>query len=522
MLPLRTTQGSRSMAGHYEPRVGQFLAKRALLSPDKVAVVFGDTRLTYAEMDARVNRIANALLELGVGRGDRVGLLGRNSAAHLELYFGLAKIGAVLVGVNWRLTTGEIDYILKDSGCRYLGFGPKSRTSIEPLRHRLDLDGWIALDGAANAEGDVSYHDLLASGKIHPPPVSVGADDPLLLMYTSGTTGRPKGAMLTHRQMFWASATVMYTLDHRPDDVNLMVMPMYHIGGMAMSTVYVHRGSTTVILPGWDAESVLEVIEEEKVNHFIAVPTMLHTLKEFPKIEGADLRSLRWILSAAAPLSGSIVNYFYERDVLVQQTYGLTEVAGPATVVGADDVLRKGDSAGLPFFHTEVRIVDDQGKPLEAGQVGEVQVRGPHVIEGYWQDPAATEAAFNADWFRTGDLARMDEEGYLFIVDRKKDMILSGGENIYPAEIERLLRDHPKIEDVAVLGIPDQKWGELVCAVVVVERGEALSLEEVAEFCDGRIARYKIPQRLECWHQDLPRNPTGKVLKNEIRERLTD
>ncbi len=500
--------------------IGQFLSRRAVLDPDKVGVIAGDQRLTYHALNARANQAAHALAARGVGRGDRVAVLLRNGLEYHALYFGLAKLGAVLCGINWRLAPSEVAYIVENCGARLLIYDAEFADGVARVRERLPPDVLVA--GAAAGPAERRLDEILGAAPEHEPAIAGEPDDPLVLMYTSGTTGRPKGAVLTHQQMFWTSATIVYTLDHRRDDVNLLPLPLYHVGGLSFITAFAHLGSTVVMIRAWDAAHVLELIGRERIHHFMAVPSMLNELHNLPGLAQADLSSLRWLLVAAAPVPPGLIHAFAECGIVVQQSYGMTETGGPATVVGREHAIAKAGSAGLPFFHTEVRVVDEGGAEAAPGEVGEIWVRGPHVISSYWQDPAATAAAFVDGWLRSGDLAYRDADGYLYIVGRRTDMIISGGENVYPAEVENVLNNHPKLMEVAVVGVPDPTWGETVCAVAVVRPGEALDLDELRSFCEGKLARYKLPRKLIVSAQPLPRNATGKLLKSALRRWLEE
>jgi len=500
--------------------LGQFLTRRALLSATQPALIDGDVRHSFANLNARANRLAHAVATAGVRRGERVAVLLRNSVEYYDLYFGLAKLGIVLCGINWRLAPPEVAHILADSGARLLVFGEEFAPTVAQIERSSALERLIVV-GSATAPADTTYADFVAAGDVSEPPSAGGDDDPLLLMYTSGTTGRPKGAVLTHAQMFWSSATIVYTMDLRLGDVMLLSMPMYHIGGMAFVTVLVHRGGAGVLLPAYDAAEVLRLVASERITHFMAVPTMLNALLNHPDFAAADRSSLRWILASAAPVPPELVQAYSRVGLTVVQSYGLTETAGPATVLSVEMAQLKAGSAGLPYFHTELRVVDPAGQDVPPGELGEIWIRGPHVISGYWQNRAATAAAFVEGWFLSGDIGWRDSDGYLYIVDRKKDMIISGGENIYPAEVENVLYTHPAVAEVAVIGVPDPTWGETVCAIVVPRvPGHPPALDELRAYCDGRLARYKLPRRLIVRDEPLPRTPTGKLLKSHLRDVL--
>lgn len=495
--------------------IGRFLATRARLDGGRPALIAGDRRLTFAELDSEACRAANFLRDHGIGPGDRVAVLLRNGVDYVALYYAAAKLGAILCGINWRLAAPEVEFILGDGEPKLLIHDAEFAPTIEALRRR----GFPVYNAGAEDRG--SYRALLLAASDSCPADAADPDAALILVYTSGTTGRPKGAVLTHRQMFWASATMAASHDYKRGDVNLVPTPLFHVGGLSFATLFVHMGATLLLPRAWEPESVLRLIAAERVNHFFCVPAMLRSLLDHPDFGAADLASLRWILCGGAPVSAYLIAAFGRRGIPVQQTYGATETAGPATLVDLDHVAAKPGSAGLPYFHTDLRVVDKSGRELPAGETGEVQIRAPHVFAGYWRNAEATEAAFAGDWLKTGDLARRDGDGYLYIVDRAKDVIISGGENVYPAEIEAVLREHRGISEVAVVGVPDADWGEVPCAVIVPAPGQTFTIDDIQKFCAGRLARYKLPRHIELRTAPLPRNATGKLLKQAIRADLS-
>lgn len=507
--------------------IGTLLRKRALLDRDTLAVVTPSERLTFGEIDRRTERLAAAFAKAGIGKGDRIATLLRNSAETIEIYYAAAKRGAILCNLNLRLSPPELAYILEDSEPKLLIAGDDFLGLMDEIAAETALpEVWQAPDGTRDHLPRLDERRDAATVDRAGPDERDGdpqPDDPLLLVYTSGTTGRPKGAVLTHSGMFWTSATVAFSLDYRYRDMSLIPVPMFHVGGMSFVTCFVHTGATAVVPPMWEPGAILETIERERVNHFFAVAAMLRSLLDHPEFEKADLSSIRWIMAGGAPVPPALIERFDTLGIPVQQTYGSTETAGPATFVDLAHVVAKAGSAGLPFFHTEVRIADGDGGRAAPDAVGEIEIRAPHLISGYWRNEAATEEAFRDGWLQTGDLGFMDAEGYLFIVDRKKDVIISGGENIYPSEVEAVLEKHPGVAEVAVVALPDERWGEVPCAVVApADAGAPPSLDDLLDFSAGQLARYKLPKRLVVTPEPLPRNATGKLLKHVIRDRVRD
>jgi len=497
-----------------ELNVGLFLTKRARLEPEKTALVFEGESFSYREFNERSNRWAHAFLDMGVRKGERVGLLLVNRPEFLEAFFGLSKIGAVGVPLNWRLAPPEIEYICKDSGLKGLIYEDGFTEAVEAIRPALKLKEYVCV--GQKTPSWAKGAEFIAQHPETEPQIAGGGDEPAMIMYTSGTTGRPKGAVLTHSNLFWASTAILVTLDFRPDDRVLVVLPLFHIGAFIFSVVDVHKGCTTVLMRAFEPLKMLETIQKERIDAFLAVPTMLQFMTQVPDF-AQYLSGVRWLLSGAAPVPVPLIQTYMDHGVKIQQVYGLTETSGPAAVIGSEKALEKAGSTGLPFFHNEIRVVDERGRDASPGQVGEVLVRGPHVMKEYWKNPEATAETIKEGWLHTGDLGRLDEEGYLYIVDRVKDMIISGGENVYPAEVENVLYAHPAVAEVAVIGQPDEQWGEMVCAVVRAKEDAALTAEELISFCEGKLGRYKIPKRVILTDEPLPRNPAGKVLKRVLR-----
>ncbi|MBI4672077.1 MAG: long-chain fatty acid--CoA ligase [Chloroflexi bacterium] len=502
-----------------QTNIGLFLAKRARLEPNKIGLIFEGREITYKEWNDRANRAANAFAGLGVKPGDRVGLLMMNSPEFLECFFGLARIGAVVAPLNWRLAPPEIAFVAKDAGISALAFGPEYAQAVAGIRSELPAHAYIAVGGDAPA-GDYSYAALLEAASAEQPQPEGAGDDPLVIMFTAGTTGRPKGAALTHNNLFFDSCTVSHSLDWRTGDRVLVALPLFHIGALIYVVINTHVGATTVLMKAFDPGGFLKTVQEHKVNSFLAVPAMLNFMLQVPTFKDFDLSSVRWALCGTAPVPVPLIQAWAQRGIAIQQVYGLTECSGGAAVLGPERALDKAGSTGLPMFHTDIRVINEQGDDVKPGIVGEIVIRGPHVMREYWNNPQATAETVKDGWLHTGDLGQYDEEGYLYIVERKKDMIISGGENIYPAEVENVLVALPQIAEVAVIGIPDPDWGEAACVVARLKEGQSLTLDEVIAHCTGKLGKYKIPKKLVVTDQPLPRNPAGKVLKRFLREKM--
>jgi len=497
--------------------IGEFLTRRSILTPTREGLFCEGVRRTYKDLNDRANRLANAMTALGVGQGDRIGILAFNEPEYYDLYFGLGKIGATLVPVNYRLAGPEIQYILSDAEAKALVFGPEYAEVVDSIRHDIPVKDFIAISEDP-PDWAKSYATLISDASDGEPQIVGGDDDTLTILYTSGTTGRPKGAELTHGYYYWNSVNLMCTLGLDIGNTTMIALPLFHIGALAGPPWIVHSGGKAVLLRTFDPQRFLALIEEEKVSGFGSVPQLLDFLKLVPDFEKYDWSSVRTILVYAAPVPVTLIKEYAAGGIEVRQLYGLTE-CNTGTVLDSESAIEKVGSCGRPFFHTEVRVVDDDGRDLAAGEKGEVLLRAPNMMKGYLNRPEETAAALKDGWLHTGDIAKMDADGFLYILDRKKDMIISGGENIYPAEIEDALLNHPKVADVGVIGFPHEKWGEAVKAIVVVQEGQTLTEAELIEWCQGKIGRFKIPKSVVIT-EAIPRTPTGKILKTELRKQF--
>ncbi|MFA7499093.1 MAG: long-chain fatty acid--CoA ligase, partial [Leucobacter sp.] len=494
-----------------------------------VTVIYEDRKVTYAEFAASISRFAASLRADGVGPGDRVAYAGHNSLNFLLTYFAAVSVGAAFLPLNFRLAGPEVRTVLLDARPDVLVSEPGQAETISAFIDELSVRHPLLIDDDENIESDfqdprwMSFQEFRSAspeGVTHMPQ---DENDLAALLYTSGTTGKPKGVMLTHGNLWWGQANVDSVLDTRFGDVSLAVAPLFHIGGFnAFSLRTITRGGTLVIRRQFDPAQALADLVKHRVNSMFLVPAMLAAIQRQEGFDQADLSVLRSTTVAGAPVPPALIELYAQKNVMLQQAWGLTETAPFATQLESAMTTKKLGSCGVPMPYGSVKIVDpDSLREVEPGQTGEMWVQGPNVSVGYWNNPEATSAAFTSDgWFRTGDIGYVDADGYFFIVDRLKDMIISGGENIYPAEIENALNAHPNITDAAVVGVPHEKWGETVCAVVSFAK-DPLSLEELREFLSGRIARYKLPSRLVITDV-VTRNGAGKLDKVQIRREITD
>ncbi|HEX6418498.1 MAG TPA: long-chain fatty acid--CoA ligase [Acidimicrobiales bacterium] len=491
--------------------LGSWPVRRRRMSPGRAAIVHGDTCLTYADLHDRTRRLAAGLRGLGVGRGDRVAYLGANDPSLIETLFATTALGAVFVPLNWRLAAPELAWIAGDCGAEVLVHAPE----MAGVAASMAADGSTALRHVVSLGPD--YEALAGGGE--PPHLDepVGLDDPAVIIYTSGTTGRPKGATLSHGNVTWNCVNVLIDTDLASDEVALVCAPLFHVAALDMVTMpMVMKGGTVVLMGAFDPAAVLDVIERHRVTVMFGVPAMFNAMAQAPGFAGADLSSLRRLLCGGAPVPLSTIRTYLDRGIVFLQGYGMTETAPGALFLGAERAADKAGTAGVASFFTDVRVVRPDGGEVAPGEKGEVVVAGPNVMLGYWNRPDATAEAMDGEWFRSGDVAVVDDEGYVTIVDRLKDMYISGGENVYPAEVEDAIHSHPAVADCAVIGVPDERWGEVGRAVVVVRPGATLDERELLDHLGGRLARFKLPGSV-VFAGALPRSGAGKVLKSELR-----
>ena len=509
------------------PGTGYWIEKGALQHPGRTALVTPEGRLAYRELADRVRRVAAWLGRLGLEAGDRFGILMRNDPRFLELLLASGRAGTVAVPLNWRLTVAELEHPVRDAGTDVLFVGPEDREKGEALADRCDArvvavpDAYE--DGIAT-EGDAPSAGGEAGTRRLPEPMDAlpGDDDPALVVYTSGTTGTPKGAVLTHGNLFWNALNDILALGLDWRDTTLSLLPLMHVGGIGLFTLPTLLAGGTVVMPrSFEPDEALELIAREGVTLFLGVPTVHRMMVESPAFAEADLSSLRLVYNGGDRCPLSIVEAYRGRGIPFGGGYGLTETSPTAFLPEPDQLeatTREPGFMGKPALGLDARLVDGDGEEVEAGEVGEVVLRGPVVFREYWGMEEATRDAFTDGWFHTGDLARREEDGFWFFAGRSKEMIKSGGENIYPAEVERALRQHPGVSDVCVIGRDHPKWVEVPFAVVETRTGAGLDEEELRAFCGERLARYKIPRGF-AFVDELPRTPIGKPDRPLLRER---
>lgn len=502
---------------------GAWFAMRAARSGNRIALTFEGRDWTFAQLLDEVDRFAAALRDRGVRFGDRVAYTGENHPAFFIAMLASYRLGAIFVPINFRLSGGEMEYILNDSAAAAVVADQGRQEVVSSIRDSIPARVFVGVEGAA--DDWESFELLVAETEPLSMPGNVTDDSVAIIIYTSGTTGYPKGAQLTHSNMWWNTQSLFNLIDGiSTEDVTLSVAPLFHVAGLNVTipTTWM-RGGRIVLQRNFKPAQFLADIEKYKVNTLFGVPAMFIGVMALEEFADADLSSVRLAVCGGAPVPSHVLQTYHDRGIQMLQGYGLSETAPAAIFLVGEHSLTKLGSCGVPAMFIEAKLVDGENRVIEGNnEVGEICLRGPNVTIGYWNKPEATAAAFDeAGWFHTGDLGRRDDDGFYYIVDRIKDLVITGGENVYPAEVENVLFEHPSVAEVAVVGLPDPKWGEAVTAVVKLAPGkDELTLEELREFASGRLARYKLPLRLHIV-PELPRNAQGKVLKIDLRRELS-
>ncbi len=498
-----------------------YLLKRAAFKhPDKEAIVSEKGRWTYAQWEANANKRAQAFAGRGIKKGDRVATIFLNGNEVLETYLALMKLGAVIVPLNVRLAPGELQYIIEHSGASSIILSDEFESPIREIKNDLQNVKQYFMSGGDVQEDMIPLEDIYHGEPDKDPSEALDEKDTACILYTAGTTGRPKGVLLSHRNCVWGAVNIAFNVNLEPEYRVLLVFPLYHAAAFIILIGNLFLGCTNVILKTFDPRRVMELIGEEKINRMTFPPTVWNFILQLPDLEKYDTLSVRAISSGAESMpletKKKLLDLF--PSGALGETYGMTESSATITTLDPKDVIRKMASVGKPFVNVEIRLVDDEGNDVPVGEVGEILARGPNIMEGYYKEPEATARALKDGWLYTGDLGKLDAEGFLYIVDRKKDMIITGGENIFPREIEEVLYAHPKILEAAVIGLPDPDWGEKVHAVIALKEGVNLTGQEVIDYCKSRIAGFKKPKSVE-FVDKLPRSAAGKVLKRILRKR---
>ncbi|KDA04807.1 AMP-dependent synthetase [Microbacterium sp. CH12i] len=498
--------------------IGSWIDRKKARCSDDVAIIYRDERLHYGELAGRIARLAHALRDRGLEAGDRIAYLGNNHPSFIEALFAAATLGAIFVPLNSRLASPEIEFALEDSGAKILIFHhdfldlARASSWSSPAQTRIVVRG-------EEANGVEDFDRIIAEASTEPIDVPVEVDDAAIILYTSGTTGHPKGAVISHGNIIWNSFNVLIDYGVSPGERVLLISPLYHVAALTNGALAVLlQGGTVVLHEKFDAEQVLKTIESERITMLSGVPTTYQMIHEHPNWETTDISSLQRLTCGGSAVPERTMEAYGARGLGFAVGYGMTETSPSATALPVHRTKEKVGSSGIRLFFTDVKIVDKQGNDVAPGVVGEILVKGPNVIKEYWRRPDATRDAFTDGWFRSGDLGHLDDEGYIYISDRLKDMIISGGENIYSAEVEAIIMELTDIAAVALIGVPDQKWGEVPHAYVQLKPDSALTTDDIVAHVATRLARYKIPKRI-VFVDDFPRTASGKIRKNELRTR---
>ncbi|MFW9927836.1 MAG: long-chain fatty acid--CoA ligase [Candidatus Thorarchaeota archaeon] len=499
--------------------IGNWAEKRSELSPEKIAVIDfpNKKKYTYFQLNIRANQCANLLLKHNIKKGDRVAVLSKNRLELIDLFLATGKIGAILTPLNIRLSIRELEYLIQKTQPKILLYDHSCNEKAEDIKRKNSIENFVNFDKEDNTEN--SYTFLLNSAdKMFKRSWDISFKDPHLILFTGGTTGLPKGAVLSHKLIFWNSINTITSWGLYPNDIQPLLFPLFHTGGWNVLFVpFYHLGATTILMGDFNSEETLEVISKEKCSIVIGVPTIFQMIAESKNFNSTSFDSVRIFISGGAPCPLSIMEKYWKRGKDFKMGYGLTEVGPNNFYLPEHDIHRKPLSVGFPVFHCDMKLVDDDNNIVGVNEVGELCLRGPHVFSGYWNDHEETNKTIDPDgWIHTGDLARKDEEGFYYIIDRKKNMFISGGENIFPVEVEEALYSHPEVLEAIVFGVPDDKWGEVGVAAIATKTGREIPKEEILEFLQDKLARYKQPKHF-IFYKELPKSAAGKILRRELK-----
>lgn len=489
-----------------------WLAKWAKYTPNRLFLREHQTQMewSYSDFNLRANSLANYFIdELNLSKGDRVAVYSKNRAEYVLLLFACIKSGAILVPLNFRLTPRELDILIHDAEPKLFIYEKEYKAEVEKLETLSTIPLKKTIEEANTFLSETTTNNYPLSNFID-------QHDPVMILYTAGTTGLSKGAIINHRMLQWNSINTALRLDLTSQDHTQSYAPFFHTGGWnVLFTPFVHHGASHTLLQKFDAELILELMEKERTTILFGVPTMLQMMSDSPNFKTADLSSVRYAIVGGAPMPIPLINIWHEKGIFIRQGYGLTEVGPNVFSLHQDDAIRKIGSIGFPNFYFDVKVVDDAGKELDSNEVGELWLKSPVVTPGYWRKPEETAKSITDGWFHTGDMVRKDNDGYFYVVDRKKNMFISGGENVYPAEIERFLLTNPVIKEAAVIGVVDEKWGEVGSTFITINENESFTEEEALKFCMGKLAKYKIPKYFSVV-TEIPKNEAGKTDRKKL------
>lgn len=507
--------------------VSDIPVRNARFYPEKTAIIDGDVKISFAQFNMRVNRLGNAIKAMGAIKGDRIAVLNHNCHQYIELYFAGAKLGAPVVPLNYRFNPSELTYVMKDSGAKIIFFGKEYAPAIEAMKKSTTtVEYCVCIDGSI--PGAKNYEEILSAASASEVISKTSEEDIAILGYTGGTTGKPKGVMTTHRNVITSCYNTALERNLSTADIFLNVPPVFHAGGANSMFAFAFLGATNVFMSsGGNIDAILATVEKHKITDLVLVPTLIMSLLENPNFKKYDLRSLKAVYYGTAPIAVEPLKRMIKlMNCKLSQTYGMTESFVPIAMLKPEDHVLEGNaeneqrmaSAGRAVMGVKIKIVDDKGQEVETGSIGEIVVKGENVMKGYWKKPKLTKEVLKDGWLATGDMGRMDALGYLYVVDRKKEMIISGGENIYAKEVEDVLFSHPCVAQAVVIGVPDDKWGEAVKGLVIKKSGAEVSEQELIDYCKNCLASYKKPRSIE-FMDSFPKSTAGKVLKRELRQK---